>query len=741
MKLDKEVIPSGLPKDVSTFLRCIGITSLYPVQRQAVEAGLFKGPNFLVCSPTASGKSLIAFMSIVHNLNSGKKSVYLAPLKALASEKYRELKKMLKDANISCKLSITTGDYDNPSNFLAEKDVIIATYEKFDSIFRHQPQWLQDIGLIVLDEIHLLSSLGRGSVIEMLITWIKRAYPQLHILGLSATIKNVEELSGWLKAHPIVSHWRPVPLREAIYVDGKLVFSDEAESDILTTYEDPLLDLADYVLRENGQILFFTPTRRSAESLANKLTKVSYRYLSKRVRSLILRRIKETRSSIERTSLSEKLFSVLERGSAFHHAGLPPACRNLVEELFRNSYLKTLAATPTLAAGVNLPARYVAIVSTRRYDRVFGSTDISVMEYKQMAGRAGRPQYDKYGVAVLIARNTVEARYLMEAYLKSEPEPIVSVLESGEKSVEFYVLASLVAGMGFSKEDLLELFSSTLYAYQFGERNIRDKVFSSLLYLQKEGAITENNGYLKPTSLGRRIAQLYIEPKSAFWFRDFLSSPPSKVTSITLLHMATTSPDMLLVYATKRDRDILEFFIERHKDELPLDLLVERPLFWDEIKTTVTLTYWISEESENFILKNLDVQPGDLYRIVESSEWLIYAAGELAPFFGYDGYLQQLEELRLRVKHGVRKELLPLVSIKGIGRVRARRLFNSGIKTLDDLKRVPIEKIKSIPGFGSSLALSIKREVGGKVPKISEKRETIQKPITDYLVEDEDSSN
>lgn len=218
MFLENLPLPSYFKKHYQKFSR------LTPVQEKAIKAGLLRNKSLLVCSPTASGKTLVASMAIVHNLNTKKgKAVYLVPLKALANEKYKEYQKLFQGTEY--KVVVSTGDIDSDSPYLAKYHLLILTSEKFDSLIRHRVSWFSEIKTFVVDEIHLLNDPSRGPTLEILITLLKvLVRPQL--IGLSATIGNPQELADWLEAKLVIDSWRPVKLKQGIFCQGKLEFYD-----------------------------------------------------------------------------------------------------------------------------------------------------------------------------------------------------------------------------------------------------------------------------------------------------------------------------------------------------------------------------------------------------------------------------------------------------------------------------------------------------------------------------------
>ena len=198
------------------------ITKLRPSQEKSIKKGLLQGKNLLVCTPTASGKTLIAELAALKSIIEGKgKSVYIVPLKALASEKYKDFKNRY---NKIARIALSIGDIDNSDSYLADYDLIIVTAEKLDSLIRHHAVWLSSIKTVVVDEIHLLNDIGRGPTLEILLTILKQLLRNAQFIGLSATIGNAEELAEWLNAELVVDDWRPVKLHKGIYLDGEIEF-------------------------------------------------------------------------------------------------------------------------------------------------------------------------------------------------------------------------------------------------------------------------------------------------------------------------------------------------------------------------------------------------------------------------------------------------------------------------------------------------------------------------------------
>jgi helicase len=197
------------------------IDELRPAQSKAIDAGLLDEKNLLVCTPTASGKTLIAELAMMNVILSGKgKAVYIVPLKALASEKFKDFTARYGGL---CKVALSVGDLDKNDSYLADYDLIITVSEKLDSLLRHHAPWINDVSVVVVDEIHLMNDHGRGPTLEILITMLRQLV-KAQIVALSATIGNEKELAEWLDAALVEDTWRPVELKKGIYQDGKIEF-------------------------------------------------------------------------------------------------------------------------------------------------------------------------------------------------------------------------------------------------------------------------------------------------------------------------------------------------------------------------------------------------------------------------------------------------------------------------------------------------------------------------------------
>jgi helicase len=695
---------------VKALLSHLGYSSLYPPQELALEHGILEGKRVLVTTPTASGKTLIAMMAILKAVEKGSKAVYLTPLRALASEKYDDLKVLEKlDLGRKIRVAVATSDYDSSGKELAGADVIVLTNEKMDTLFRHNAEWLGDVGLFVSDEVHLIGDRERGPTLEMMLTKIRRHYPQSQVVALSATVANSDEIADWLGCELVESDWRPTKLVEGVFEYGSTRMSDGSKFRVASSGVSSAVDLAIGSLDDGGQALIFAETRKRAASLAAKAVEGVYMRLDKAAKELAAGASAEILDRGDDSELTKTLAQLVAKGVGFHHAGLGPSSRKIVEDSFKKGIIKLLAATPTLAAGVNLPARRVVIASILRYDSDYGgSVPISVLEYKQLCGRAGRPKYDTYGEAIIVSESGVNADELYDHYVLGSPEPLRSQLSS-DSAVRFHLLSTIATVPGMKKPEIHELFASTLFARQYRSATVEFKVESALDYLEQEDLVKQKNGRYIATEFGRRTSLLYIDPVTAVAFRDALERVERAQGRHTLgfLHLITGSPDFYPKLALrKKDYDELGLLIQDRGGELlyPVSEYDCTRSFW-------ALCEWMEETGDKVLSDRMGVEPGDMHRIVEMSEWLAYSLYEVAKLLRREDLLPELYNLRTRIRYGVKEELLPLVALEGIGRVRARALYSAGLTDVGKIARAPQSKLAGIPKVGAAVAEKLKDQL------------------------------
>jgi len=708
----------NLPKKSINFLLEQGYTELYPPQEDAVKAGIIDGKSVLVSAPTASGKTLTATMAILSHLSKNKsKVIYLTPLRALASEKFEEFKKLEKiNQDQKIKVAISTGDFNSNSHDLDDADVIILTNETMDAMMTFQKSWIYEIGLVVSDEIHLIGDSGRGPTLEMILTRFKTGYvgkkPQ--IIALSATISNSNELAEWLGCKLVESEWRPVPLSEAVYSNHTITNQDRVESEgnldrkRESRHKKAAIGLGLDTIEDQAQSLIFTMTRSSSVATATEAGKFVAKQLKKDELEKLIKISKTIlpKETEDQTKLVTKLADMVKNGVAFHHAGLDQRCRTIIETEFKNGHIKLLTSTPTLAAGVNLPARRVIISNVFRFGSN-GNAPITILEYKQMCGRAGRPQYDDEGESIIIAKGSPHD--YLEHYIDGEPESLESQI-LGDSSLRIHLLGLIATSSTFSsvsEKKINDFFSQTFGG--LSDTELENKISERLKDLKEYDMITDENGF-KPTKFGQKVFWLRIDPKTASNITSNLEHyvKGSKHT-FGSLHMITNLSEFYPHFdVPEKLQEYMEMIYDNFKHE---KLYAQQELQKNWTKSLLILYHWIDGMTYSDMSEKFDAEPGDIFQIRRNAEQLAYIIREIARFWKNQVLVDELDILRQRIRHGVPEEYLDLVRIKNVGRVRAKILYKYNFRDRIDLKEVSVEKLAAIDKIGMTIAKSIKSQI------------------------------
>jgi len=337
---------------------------------------------------------------------------------------------------------------------------------------------------------------------------------------------------------------------------------------------------------------------------------------------------------------------------------------------------------------------------------------ISVIEYRQMAGRAGRPGLDPYGESFLMAKNGTETQDLQEHYIEGTPEEIWSKLAS-ESALRTHLLSTFAAGFARNEPELKAFIATTFYAQQQDPWHLDATTEKVIDFLKDNGMIQgSDEGDLLPTRLGSLVSKLYIDPLSAVIMLENLGKgrreekdarEPARAgrkrpSDLGLIHLITMTPDMNLLYIQAADAWVEEF-IDQHQlelyDEDNYDFLLR------EAKTTAMLMDWIGEVHEEQIASRYHIGPGDIRRSAETAEWLMHSIAELSKHLEL-GITFKTEQLAERIHYGAGQDLLALLNLKGIGRIRARKLYLSGITSIEKLRAA--DKMQLVRLLGPKIA-------------------------------------
>ena len=529
------------------------IFKLREIQKEAIQKGLFFRKSFLVCAPSGSGKTLIGEISAVNNVfQKFGKSIYLVPYKALATEKYVHFKKSYERFRVKTELSI--GDYDVDNSRLAKADIIVTTYEKMDSILRNfnDKEWIFDISTVIIDEIHILgeSSGSRGPRLESLIVRLNEFLHSPQLIGLSATIKNPEFFNEWLSSLGndttlILSDARPVPLHYRI--------------EVTQNKDSTIKKIMRLTLNDGGQILVFLNRRKSTQQTANNLKNLIKAQLTE-TELKACKKLEERLNKVK--GRHAELKKAVKCGVAFHHAGLLPKERKLIEDAYRKHIIKVICCTTTLSAGINVPARVVIVKDFKRYvtsghniknfsgyyengDGFSYFMPFSANTVFQMLGRAGRPGLDAEGFGYLLARNVderdwIEDHYFQNAFPSETYTPKYNDLVSGLNklnTLKEQVLLTIYEQKNIALDTLKEFFQKTFFWFSIKSKMEKQQIPIDQLLMIKEitpvnilklhsdpnkvKSLANNHHQIKITKLTKSNLSGYIKTDFGVFFAEF----------------------------------------------------------------------------------------------------------------------------------------------------------------------------------------------------------------------------
>ncbi len=292
---------------------------------------------------------------------------------------------------------------------------------------------------------------------------------------------------------------------------------------------------------------------------------------------------------------------------------------------------------------------------------------------------------------------------------------------SADGPLKMHLLGLVASSQGMTEDDVVSFFEKTLFGSQYKEVTVRSRVKKALVYLEEEELIIRSNKRFRATDFGRRVAMLYIDPESAIIMRRGIKQAErGSGHSIGILHLIVQTPDMTPKFNTRgKDEVELDEVVQSKKGEflipVPSTSSFEYYRQYDDLlgnfRTVLALISWITENPEQSILEKYQVEPGDLHRMVDNADWLVYSFAELARLFSRVDLALEASELRERIKYGIRSELIPLTRLDGVGRIRARSLFAAGFSTVDKLSSTPVEKLASVPKIGPAVAAQIKKQL------------------------------
>ena len=468
-----------IPKKFKDILIKKGNKKLLPVQILAIKEGLLKREDMLVVSATGSGKTLVGELAGITQALKGKKFVFLTPLVALANQKYRDFKRKYKKLGLNVAIKVgrnrvkAKGELKLPDSDISKADIVVATYEGIDYLLRSgNTKALKDLGVVLIDEIHMIDDEDRGTRLNGLIKRIKHLYPDTQMIGLSATVKNPQFLASQFNMKLVEYPNRPVPLeRHIVYLRNesqkRFIMSKLVKKEYNTKSKRGY----------KGQTIIFTNSRRKTHQIVNYLQ-------NKHI------------------------------NAAAYHAGLSYYKKERIEKEFDKGKIPVVVTTAALAAGVDFPASQVIFDSL-----LMGNHWISPNEFSQMLGRAGRPSYHDRGVVYLLPEigNSFEG--------VSEEAKALELLESNNEDV--YIEYDEESSYEQILADISSKSIKNIQQLNDYYKNIDIPVSLKIAINEMEdlGLIKiDANSRLSPTDYGRAVSMSFLSIADAEFIKSSLES-------------------------------------------------------------------------------------------------------------------------------------------------------------------------------------------------------------------------
>lgn len=706
----------GLPDVVVHAYNACGIRELYPWQAEclAVE-GVRDGRNLVYCAPTSGGKTLVSEILLLQRvITTKKRAIFVLPYVSIVAEKTAYLQNLCKGTNVSVK-----GFHSGSSDSFKERfDVAVCTIEKANGLVNRLVEdgtLGESLCTYVVDEIHLVGDGSRGYLVEVSLSKVLHLTKDVQVVGMSATLPNVDDLARWLRGALYSTNYRPVPLREFVLVSGKLLNPDgtvdrelscgDVSESARAADKTGLIEAANEVTREGHSVLVFCSSKvkceKVAELLANWLPPVPTKDAQVAGRKSIVDQMKQQVSGFDPT-----LVKTVPHGVAFHHSGLTTQERALVEKGYREGLIVAICATSTLAAGVNLPARRV-IFQTPYMGRDF----LDATQYRQMAGRAGRAGQGALGESVLIA-STREQRQVMTLVSQALPQ-VSSCLQDGQRGLKRLLLEVLsVTSLG-TGQDLINFCASTLLCaqkaagHQLTGDPMKDhpEIASAIQWLLKYDMVRldERAQAYFATPLGRAVCASSLEPQQGYFLWQELERARPCISLDTDLHICylVTPPDGHIAVDWSIYRRVLQHLssAERRVAErvgIRLDLVDQAGFQGRLAQPTLasldgirlkrfysSLVLWgvLHEMPPHVLLQRFALGRGNLQQLQQSAASFTNTVATFCKKLQWYTMEALILSFQQRLTFGVRLEIVPLMQIPGMDCVVARALYEHGFTT------------------------------------------------------------
>ncbi|XP_044029517.1 helicase POLQ-like isoform X2 [Siniperca chuatsi] len=712
----------GLPTKVKDLMHKLrGIKNLYDWQETCLNLDCVQERKNLIYSlPTSGGKTLVAEILVLRELLCRKKDcLFILPYISLVQEKVHGL------ASFGLELDFMVEEYAGskgkfpPVKRRNSRSLYIATIEKAHSLVNSliETGRIGDLGLVVVDELHMLGDGSRGAVIEMTLSKVLYMSKSTQIIGMSATLGNIKDLQTFLRAENYTNDFRPVQLKEYVKLKDTIYEVDPKEEECFRLSRplnfkyssamqkmdpDHIIALATEVIPTHS-CLVFCPTKKNCENVAGmicKYLKEEFLRLREAEKAVLLRELRDSGNG----SVCPVLRRTVPYGLAYHHSGLTSEERKLVEEAYSNGVLCLLTCTSTLAAGINLPARRVILRSP------YVATDfLKRSQYKQMVGRAGRAGIDTVGESILILQD--KDRDMAKTLVCAPMEKCYSNLMHDDGKGLLSLILSLVGlNITTSADQIRDFLCGTLLYVQRRqlcvEKSLREVVRQCVDLLKDKDLITEtadsHGQTLQVTKLGKATYKGSVDLAYSDMLYKDLSKGLEGLLLNSCLHLVYLVTPYDMISQCKPDwmmyfRQFTLLSVAEQKMSAAVGVpesFVARKAAGQTVKKSVNvevvrrmylalvLFSLLKETNLWSVADKFQLSRGFVQTLLSSSSafcsCVLHFTEELEEFWPFKALLT---ELTRRLSYCVKAELIPLMEVAGVMESRAKQLYNAGYKT------------------------------------------------------------
>jgi helicase len=716
----------GIDNEIIDLWHRSGHDTLLPVQESAVrDHKVLDGNSLLVFSPTSSGKTFVGEMAAIRTARQNRRVLYLVPQKALAEEKYREFRSRY--GRFGVRVAISTRDrreFDAAIN-RGQFHIAVVVFEKMQGLLVTNPTLLRNVGLVVIDELQMIGDTTRGAGLEVLLTKMRISEGNPQLIGLSAVLGDCKGLADWLGAELCVTEERPVELRKGVLCDGVFRYTEhnsgQTGQELLDhapqngTWTEAVVSQVRRFVDAGEQCLVFCKSKRECvETAAAVAEKLDAEPAVDALQEL---------QDLEDSRGKDQLMQLLQRRVAYHNANLDWDQRDLIERHFREGEIAVICATSTLAMGINLPARNVFIDPERwdrdRYGR-WGTEPISVADYENMSGRAGRLGLeDEFGRAIIISDSEFQTRTYEDVFVNGDLGDVEPAL--GDAPLSHHVVNLVASRLCQKREEVAEVLLSSYTGELFWRGGEREGVFRNRLEAAIDrclagGLVEQQRENLTATKLGRLTAVKGISVDTAIRMAEFARENREYADGLDVLEIlmclsGTEDGERIYFNLSGREHRSGEYqaIFADALDSLPAEAIgrlqtAEDLEFYgyDETKRakkTLILRDWIGDVRTRDIEVKFHCFSGSIRGMVAEFAWLAEAFSGIAGICGWpDEKVETLHDLSQRLLHGVSDRGIELANarVRGLARERIKALVSAGLHTLRQIVEAPYEQIEKL---------------------------------------------